>query len=473
MSSGKNRAGAPPGSDSLIGWGSGFRIAIYYVGFFTVVCVALFGVIYSGVSNLVHERELEIVRNRAAEYRAWFISGDRKMLEDRMDEQTLASGDIMFVHVAGPGIDYIKFNAPEGARLPLKELQGVPATAEGSSIEVGGEHWAVASLPVGRGGVVLQAGKNSRAADQSLARLRKLFALTLIPAALVAILGGALLTYRAMSPVRRLTVTIREVLRAGDLGQRVEPEKGSNELNDLVGLFNRLQARNETLIEAMHNSLDSVAHDMRTPLSRLNNSAERALSSASDDPSALREALADCVEESEHLGRLLTTLMDVAEAESGAMRLDRERLSLPDLVESVAELYEFVAEEKSVRIEMELPEELHVQVDRTRLNQVLANLLDNAIKYSHEGGVVTIKVSEDAGEAVIAVVDEGIGICEADLPHVWNRLFRAERSRTAPGMGLGLSFVRAIVEAHEGSVGVESRVNAGSTFTVRLPVGGV
>jgi signal transduction histidine kinase len=475
MSSNPNRVdrdgqGAADEDVSLIGWGSGFRLALCYVGFFTIVCGVLFGITYVGVGQALREREFEIVRNRATEYRAWFLSGHWKMLEARIEEQSLQTGDIVFVHVAGPGQDYIKFHAPSGGSLPVDELRRISPSQEGADIELGGERWAIASLPVSEdGGIVLQAGKNGRSTEQVLAQLRRLYALTLIPAALVAILGGAMLTYRAMAPIRRLTVTIREILRAGDLGQRAEPQAGNNELNALVGLFNRLLARNETLIEAMHHSLDSVAHDMRTPLSRLNNTAESALGEG-DDPARLRDALADCVEESENLGRLLTTLMDVAEAESGAMRLSSERLSLPEVVTKVVELYEFVSEEKSIHVETEMPGELWLYADRTRLSQVLANLLDNAIKYSPESSTVQVRVADENGRATIAVRDEGLGISEADLPHIWDRLFRAERSRTAPGMGLGLSFVRAIVEAHGGSVECESQVNGGSTFTVSLPL---
>ncbi|MGI9239518.1 MAG: HAMP domain-containing sensor histidine kinase, partial [Verrucomicrobiales bacterium] len=463
------REGGLNGGVSRIGWGAGFLIALYYVGFFSIVCVTLFGVTYVGVGREIRERELEIVRDRAAEYRAWFRSGHLQMLNERIGEQSLQPGDVMFVRVVGPGIDAIEFNPPEAGSFSVDELRQLSPTAEAAEIEIGGERWAVASLPVGNRGAVLQAGKNARATEDVLAGLRRLFLLTLIPAGLLAMLGGALLTYRAMAPIRRLTGTMYDILRAGDLGKRVEPQRGSNELNALVELFNRLLARNENLIHGMHNSLDSVAHDMRTPLSRLNNMAERALGEAGD-PELMREALADCVEESDNLGRLLTTLMDVAEAESGAMRLDREILSVPALIESVAELYEFVAEERSITVTTELPAELEVIADRTRLNQVLANLVDNAIKYSPAGSEVKISaVAEADGGTVIRVSDQGLGISEADLPHIWDRLFRAERSRTAPGMGLGLSFVRAVVEAHGGSVACTSNLNSGSTFTVRLP----
>jgi signal transduction histidine kinase len=454
---------------SYIGWGSGFRLALYYVGFFTVVCALVFGVIYRGIGDAIDQRELDIVRNRASEYRAWFVSGQLEMMTARMDEQSMETGDIMFVHVAGQGLNHIKFNAPDDVHLPVEELKNFPVSREGANVLIDGEPWTVASVPIGSNGLVLQAGKNAHAREKVLRQLQKLYFLTLIPAALVALLGGALLTYRAMAPIRRLTVTMREILHAGDQGQRVERIRTSGELNPLVALFNRLLERNETLIGAMNNSLDSVAHDMRTPLSRLMNTAEVALRDEASDPAALREALADCVEETEQMGRLLTTLMDVAEAEAGAMRLQREELSLPDLIESVAELYQYVAEEKSIRIETELPDVLIVNADRTRLSQVLANLVDNAVKYSPKDSCIVIGACVDGDQTVITVRDEGIGISEADMPMIWDRLFRAERSRTTPGMGLGLSFVKAIVEAHGGHVECESRVEQGATFRVRLP----
>ena len=239
-------------------------------------------------------------------------------------------------------------------------------------------------------------------------------------------------------------------------------------MNELVELFNKLLAGNEKLIDGMHHALDTVAHDFRTPLSRLNMTAQRALTE-SENPAALREALADCVEESDYLGKLLFTVMDVAEAEAGAIRLDLETLSLVDLIDSVTDLYEFVAEESGVSLETKVPTECRIQADRTRLNQALANLTDNAIKFSSKGDTVRISLETIDGGARITVADDGAGIRPTDLPHIWDRLYRAEMSRTSPGMGLGLSFVKAIIEAHGGNVSAQSKVGEGTTITIELP----
>ena len=151
------------------------------------------------------------------------------------------------------------------------------------------------------------------------------------------------------------------------------------------------------------------------------------------------------------------------------MKLNFEVFSLPDLIEGVVELYEFVAEEKEILVETILPRELTIRGDQTRLGQALANLLDNAIKYSPKAGTVEVRVFEEEGRAVVTMSDEGRGISEADLPHIWDRLFRAEPSRTTPGMGLGLSFVKAITEAHGGSATITSYGREGATFRIEIP----
>lgn len=455
------------GSPERVGLASGLRLGSYYALFFAAVAVILFSLIYRGVSRTIQERELEIVRNRAREYRAWFLNGDTDMLAARMDEQSLESGEVMFVRVTGPELRFVNFlTAGGGAIPPEDEVLELDARIEGFGIELGGEPWTIASLRLGRSGLILQAAKSSRAAHDTLAKLRGQFFLTLLPSLIAAVLGGTVLTFRAMAPIRQLIATMRGILQGGDLERRAEPRRGRNELNALVDLFNRLLARNKALIDSMRHSLDSVAHDLRTPLSRINITAERALEEG-DNPKILREALADCVEESAHLNRLLTALMEVTEAESGAMRLEFERLSLPDLVESVVELYEFVAEDKGVTVKTILPVEQFVQGDRTRLSQALANLLDNAIKYSPRGGDVEIEMSAGSERIVLAVRNEGL-ISERDLPYIWDRLYRAEPSRTTRGMGLGLSFVKAIVEAHQGTASVTNTKGV-VEFRIELP----
>jgi signal transduction histidine kinase len=166
---------------------------------------------------------------------------------------------------------------------------------------------------------------------------------------------------------------------------------------------------------------------------------------------------------------MLDTLMDISEAESGAMPLAREPLPLGEVVRRAVELYRDVAEAKEVQLDADAIEEVVVTGDRVRLEQVAANLLDNAVKYTQPGGRVTVSVRRERGRAVLRVADTGRGVPPGDLPRIWERLFRGDASRTERGLGLGLSLVKAVVEAHGGTVEVDSEVARGSTFSIALP----
>jgi signal transduction histidine kinase len=186
-------------------------------------------------------------------------------------------------------------------------------------------------------------------------------------------------------------------------------------------------------------------------------------------PAAAREALADCVEESEQVLNMLNTLMDISAAETGTMKLQTEPVDLCQLVREAVELYEFVAEENQVAVCADLPNACEVRADRIRMRQVFANLLDNAVKYTPAGGKVTIAVREETGQAMVVFRDTGIGIPIDEQKKIWTRLYRGDKSRSKHGLGLGLSLVKAVVEAHHGRVAVNSKEGAGAEFVVSLP----
>jgi signal transduction histidine kinase len=183
-----------------------------------------------------------------------------------------------------------------------------------------------------------------------------------------------------------------------------------------------------------------------------------------------RDALADCVEETDRVLVMLNTLMDISEAESGAMPLNREPIDLSEPVARAVELYREVAEAKGVKLDIDLPSGMVVSGDRVRLEQVAANLIDNAVKYTPRGGSVDVGVRHTGDRAGLRIADSGPGIPAGELPRIWDRLFRGDASRTERGLGLGLSLVKAVVEAHGGDVDVTSEEGRGAIFTVYLPL---
>jgi signal transduction histidine kinase len=266
-----------------------------------------------------------------------------------------------------------------------------------------------------------------------------------------------------------LTTVTRSIIETARFDARVPDNRARDELSDLVGLFNLMLTKIEKLIQGMKDALDNVAHDLRTPVMRVRVLAEEGLRSSNDDRTRC-EALADCLEETERLTVMLDTLMDVAEAESGTMKLALDDVELSQLIDEVMSLYNYVAEAKCVTVSVRAVPALYLRADPLRLRQVIANLLDNAIKYTPEGGRVELETLKKDDQALLIVRDSGIGIPIEEIRRIWERLYRGDKSRSQRGLGLGLSLVKAVVEAHRGSVGVQSDPRTGSTFSLHLPL---
>ena len=450
------------------------KLSILYAFFFVVSSMALFLLAYYLITVLVEQREREVIQARIQEYRAWYEEGGLPAIKARFDEQSHGSTDVFFTRIIGPLNQILFVSIPPGSEgFDLRQLNITSSIRQDSWLSIrdyGKNAWTVGSTHLSRG-IILQIGKNSTQSEEFLSYFRSVFFRFVVPLLLLGILIGTLLTFRAIRPIRQLIQTVRDILKTGKMSTRVPVRSERGELNELVSLFNEMLDKNDSLIQAMHESLDNVAHDLRTPMTRLRGVAELAMQDERN-PDAWYEALADCMEESERVLTMLNTLMDVAEAQTGAMRLDLVHVPVPEVVRAVVEIYDIVADEKQVTVTTHLPNGLSIYADRNRIQQVLANLLDNAIKYSDSGRHIDISVYEEGNFAVISVADQGIGIASGEVNKIWDRLYRGDRSRSKRGLGLGLSFVQAIVQAHGGKVRVETKLNKGSKFFIMLPKAG-
>ncbi len=343
------------------------------------------------------------------------------------------------------------------------------AARSGPWIHLGGTGavWSVVTRTM-PGNTIVQAGRQSTASYRLYRRVCVLAFGGGALGILVAWAVAMLLIRRSGTPLVRLRNELTGLMEKDWRQLRIHDDFG-REQKELYQSVNRLIVHNRRLVDEMQQSLDNVAHDLRTPLTRLRSVAEFGLREDSDSE-RLRESLADCLEESERLLAMLKIMMSVAEAESGTMRLERSPVDVAQSVANMVELYAYVAEEQHIALRMDIPRNLVIFADETRISQVWANLLDNGIKYGRNGGWLKVRAEVTGQELVVSFHDNGIGISAAEQPRIWERLYRGDRSRSRQGLGLGLNFVRAVVEAHGGRVSLESTLHEGSCFMVHLPL---
>ena len=450
----------------------GFRMHVWFALVLIGLTVALFVAAYWLLFRAVQERDREVVRTQFDIYRTWYQEGGLPALMQQFSESNYSGRELFFVRVVGPqrtGLfvsfppRFEAFNLAELERMRPNEALGwltVPSRRRSG-------WWLVATerLPDGDW---LQVGKTLDAQGELFAQFRDVSLWVMLVALALGIGGGAWLTRRSLSPIRTLIGAVRKVIATGHMDERVPEPEAHDELGELTCLFNVMLEKNRALINGMREALDNVAHDLRTPLARFRSTAEAALEGP-EDAAVYRDALLDSMEESERLLTMLNTLMDISEAETGLMQLDRQRFPLAPLVAEIVELFELVAEDKGITQTTEVPVDLVCFADRNRLRQVLANLLDNALKYTPSGGNVKISAQPKVDGVEIVCQDSGIGIFAEDVPKIWDRLYRADKSRSQRGLGLGLSLVRAFINAHGGRTEVQSMPGQGSIFLVHLP----
>ena len=401
------------------------------------------------------QRDRQILQGKLGDYTAAYLRGGITLLANTVRVEQRAAPERLFVRVIDRGVEAVVLSDSEGWD---------PGRLETASVQLAD-------------GTLVQVGKSTEAREALLARFRAALGLVTLSVVVIALTGGWLVTQSALFPIRRLTQAVRQIIRTGRTDARVPLAGTGDALDELTALFNAMLDKIEGLVTAMRHSLDNVSHDLRTPLTRLRGTAEIALAGP-PDVERYREALADCVEESDRVLVMLNTLMDISEAESGAMQLQRESVALGDVVARATDLYREVADAKGVTMivptgtgaqDTTSQHDAVVMGDRTRLEQVAANLIDNALKYTPPGGRVEVEIGADDQAAILRVRDTGPGIPAAEMPRIFDRLFRGDTSRTERGLGLGLSLVKAVVEAHGGTVSVESEPGCGAVFTVRLP----
>lgn len=314
---------------------------------------------------------------------------------------------------------------------------------------------------------IVQVGSPLLSLTSTLNRLKTLLFLILPSTVILTGLAGLWLVRLTLKPVDRMVRTLSEV-KANRLGMRLRLPRAHDEIRRLAETFNDLLSRLETDFLRQSQFSQDLSHELRTPLTILRGELEVSLKKARA-PREYQAVLRRGLGEVETISRILDQLLVLARWENSEIPLRWATFDLAALSERVLRDFRRAASARRLRLVHSGTGPLLVSGDEGQVRTALSNLLDNAVKYTDKGGRIDVAVAKEKGMARLVVRDTGMGIPADKLPHVFDRFYRAEESRTSPGVGLGLSIVRSIIQAHGGTVRVESRPGEGTTFTLTLP----
>jgi signal transduction histidine kinase len=313
---------------------------------------------------------------------------------------------------------------------------------------------------------VLQIGESFEEVDEQLDVFFKLFSILVISLIIVSAIIGWLLARRATIDMQEVTETAEEI-SCGSYDRRVQVKGRYKEIERLSATFNRMLDRIQSLLNSMKEINDNIAHDLRSPLARIRGIAEMSLLKEKSID-AYKDMAASTIEECDTLIGMINTMLDITEAEAGVNGVKAEEFELVTLIREACELFRPITEEKKINLKTDLPESLTFKSDRKKMQRIVMNLLENAVKYTPEDGTIAVSAAAQNGEIRIEFEDTGMGISESDLPHIFKRFYRCDRSRSKGGVGLGLSLAKAYTESINGTIQVESTLNQGSRFALRF-----
>ena len=452
------------------------KFSVIFGSVFWIAALVIYFFVFIYIFSTLRQESRSGIQVRLLGYWAIDQSGGHDVLKDSIDVDVLLSGEQpFFVRVSDDFNNTVLLTAPANwESFDFRKLEQRPPapgdfiTLRSSQLDYVLEAGSISLSD----NYTLQVGMSDENRQRIMQLLSGSFGTALLLLIGVSFVIGFVVSHRFLLPVRRLEKAVAGVIETGKIESRIEERKKAGELDQLVVSFNRMLSKIEELVKGMAGALDTVAHDLRTPLTRFRMIAERALSSDSKEASVeeYREALEQAVVESDTVLRMMLMLMDISEAETGTLKLNKADIDPIEKIREVVDVYMLIAEDRNISINIKEADWTGtLEADPDRFRQAAGNLIDNAVKYGRDGGRVAISIMRTELECVISVKDDGEGISDADLSEIWKRLYRGKTSKD--GLGLGLSLVNAIVKAHNGRVEVESRKGEGALFRLTYPLG--
>ncbi len=452
-----------------------FRLTLWYAGVFTLSSCVAFLLFYALISSVIQDRTDQELLGQARRFGALLArEGVEEVTKAAVIEAQAAGVRKVFFRLVYPsGVAFSSSNMSDWQNIgihlgALKQLvSGADHVFETLVIPDRKDEIRILYVMLGPG-IIAQIGQAMESYSRFLDAFKAIFVGTMALLIVIAAGIGWFMAKQAVSGVEAVTITAQKISE-GTFEERVPVKARGDEIDQLAVTFNHMVDRIQTLIREMREITDNVAHDLKSPITRIRGGAEIALTTGRS-LNEFEGMAASTIEECDHLLDMIDTMLLISRTEAGIDTLPLTDVDVTTLVRRACDLFEPSAEDKGITLHCTASEGVVLSGDVRMIQRMLSNLLDNAIKYTRRGGKVEVTLSRNStGEILISIRDTGIGISQEDLPHIFERFYRGDRSRTEAGIGLGLSLARAIARAHGGNIAVTSLPDQGSTFTIVFP----
>jgi heavy metal sensor kinase len=458
-----------------------FRLVTWYAGVLTLVFILIGALTIVLLREYLESNVLDTQAGRARQIADTLVAAATRTGEATMAQEVealyapeanerfirITRGDGHVVYVSGKPRD----GSFDPAAVPAPSLRRPGEFLRKESL-LQGSVLVAAQTYTGAGDsrYVVEVGISTARTEETVRQVLLMLAIGLPIAVCVAVVGGFILVRRALKPVDNLSQKAAAITQHS-LSERLPVVRTGDELERLSVSLNLMISRLEDAINSSKQFVADASHELRTPLAVLRGELEN-LAQDAQLKSHTRETLGSALEEVDRLAEIVEGLLALSRLDTGEAQAQWLRFDLAALVATTADQMSLLAEDKHITVVCDSSERVLVEGDQARLKQVIVNLLDNAIKYTPNGGCIKLKITQEEGNAVLDVADDGIGIPPEALPHVFKRFFRVDgsRSRDQGGAGLGLSIVKSICDAHGARVEVSSTLGQGSRFRIRQPL---
>lgn len=452
-----------------------FRLTLWYAAMFIITAATAFTLIYVIIDSAFQERIDGDLLAQSREFESIYAMQGIEMLQRTAILQVQNAGEkkMFFRLFYTSGVVFASSSMSYWRHVGINR-HAVEAVLNGNDpyyttlLETGSQRRLRIIYSRIGGRIILQLGYFPENEQRLLQYFKRIFFITMTVLLMTAVIVGWFMARRALSGVATLTRTARQISK-DDLESRVPVARRHDEIDSLAVTFNNMLDRIQSLVTATRQMNDNIAHDLRSPITRIRGLAEVTLLNARhiDD---YAQMAASTIEECDRLLDMINTMLTISRTESGISSVARDKVDFSALVRDACELFKVPAEDRRLQLKNHTEDGVFVHGDPQLLQRVVANLLDNAIKYTEPQGSITVELfNSENGVVRLSISDTGIGIPEKDRHRVFDRFFRGDLSRSQAGSGLGLSLARAIVTAHGGDLVFDSAPGAGSTFTVKLP----